>query len=795
MEQASAKLWAKSPDRDFDKNGEGESLLQHSLNVAKNARLVCERLPFAPEVREEIAACLIEAGAFHDIGKAATGFQRMLRQEGFYWRHRHETLSTALARALNPDFDECGLFAVLTHHRNIPEGQIKNVGEKCLPTEEVPPIFSILGDDSTWKQMLSELRENWADFEEVLLQLQDKHGFAWRKINSADFFLDFGINDRFLFRDNQKKNIPKEKRWRASLLRGLLITSDHLASAVDRETGEHPDILDVPVLMEFEEAIKQKELPAGKDLLTYQEKAAETKGDAILKAPTGAGKTLAALLWAKRNQSENGRLFYVLPFTASINAMAKRFIEIFGEHQVGILHHKNADILFRLLEKDELSLQVKNKQAKHLKSLAKEMYHPIRVTTPHQILRFALRGRGWETGLAEFVNSCVIFDEVHAFEPLITGLTLATARLLTSEPFNAKVLFTSATIPKFLEKLIKKELEIDESHVVEPNPQDKKDAEICDKKRHKIEVCEGNLFDDLPEITGEIKESRQSTLVFCNHVKTSQQVYEELRNGYGFTDVTLLHSRFNGRDRTEIETKITRKKTKEERAELADALKKNPLQTPILVATQAVEVSLDIDYERGYSEPAPADALGQRLGRVNRKGERLSAPIVIYAEPTNGHLYDETLTDKTVELLRNVKGELSEQELTSIVDSVYENGYSPVAQCEFEKGLSNESIKNFANEIIAGTHVAWTDTIFEQTDAQIEVLPQSLYGEFSNLRRGKRYVEAQQLFVPIRWGTYHKAKAMNAIRYDGDLREYIVTFAYDKYKGLDSSNFDGSNIC
>jgi len=204
--------------------------------------------------------------------------------------------------------------------------------------------------------------------------------------------------------------------------------------------------------------------------LTYQDKAAETKGSAILKAPTGAGKTLAALLRAKRNQSENGRLFYALPFTASINAMAKRFIEIFGENQVGILHHKNADILFCLLEKDEMSLQVKNKQAKHLQRLAKEMYHPIRVTTPHQILRFALRGRGWETGLAEFVNSCVIFDEVHAFEPLITGLTLATASLLTSEQFNAKVLFTSATIPKFLENLIEKELEIDVSHVIEPNP-------------------------------------------------------------------------------------------------------------------------------------------------------------------------------------------------------------------------------------------------------------------------------------------------------------------------------------
>ncbi|HEY0433882.1 MAG TPA: CRISPR-associated helicase Cas3', partial [Chitinophagaceae bacterium] len=592
----------------------------------------------------------------------------------------------------------------------------------------------------------------------------------------------------------QGKQIERERRWQASLLRGLLITSDHLASAIDREKGLHPEILDVPKLVDFEDAIKRKELPEGKDLLSYQKKASETKGNAILKAPTGAGKTLAAMLWASRNQSENGRFYYVLPFTASINAMARRFIEIFGRENVGVLHHKNADFLFRLMEKDEMSLKLKNQQAKHLQSLAREMYHPIRISTPHQILRFALRGRGWETGLSEFVNSCVVYDEVHAFEPLITGLTLATAKLLQSDLFNARILFTSATIPRFLERLIKENLEIDESHAIEPNPNDEKDAEVTDKKRHKIVIREGNLYDNLPVIVSEIKASRQSTLIFCNHVKTSQQVYEKLKEEYDFTDLTLLHSRFNGRDRTEIEINITLKKSDDEKNKSADLIEKNPLLTPILVATQAVEVSLDIDYECGYSEPAPADALGQRLGRVNRKGERPAAKVDIFAEPTNGYLYDQTLTDKTVELLRAVTAELSEQELTEIVDKVYEDGYPQDAQDEFEKGLNNRSIKNFSEEMIAGTHVTWTDIIFEKTDAQIDVLPQSLFGEFSMLREQSRFIEARQLLVPIRWGQYHKAKAMNAIKYNEKLREHVVTLFYDKKKGLDSDKLDGENI-
>ena len=793
MEKSHEILWAKSVDYEIDKDGNGESLFRHSCNVARNAQKICERLPFPKEERAKLAEILIEAGAFHDIGKAAIGFQKMLRVKDWFWGHRHETLSTALACVLNPNLDETTLFAILTHHKDIPTG---NNDKGVLPTGELPPDFFFTGEEVQWKEMLQHLRENWQVFQDFLTDLDREFNFNWKTVEITDELLNLGIAGDWLYRDNdgQKKHISKEKRWQASILRGLLITSDHLASSIDREKKEHPEILDIPVLYDFEMAIKQNELPAGKDLLPYQMKAAETKGNAILKAPTGAGKTLAALLWASRNQSENGRFFYVLPFTASINAMARRFNDIFGRNNVGVLHHKNADFLFRLMEKDEMSLKLKNRQAKHLKSLAKEMYHPIRISTPHQILRFALRGRGWETGLVEFVNSCIVYDEVHAFEPLITGLTLATAKLLQGEPFNAKILLTSATIPKFLEKLIKENLGIDELHVIEPNPNDEKDKVVTDKKRHKIEVREGNLFENLPKIVSEIKQFRQSTLIFCNHVKTSQQVYDELKNKFVFTDVTLLHSRFNGRDRTEIETKITRKLSKEKKAELKEKVELNFLATPILVATQAVEVSLDIDYERGYSEPAPADALGQRLGRVNRKGERAAAPIVIFTEPTNGYLYDEELTNKTVELLKNVNGEMSEQELTEIVDKVYEAGYSPIAQSEFEKGLNNSDIVNFAEKITAGTHIKWTDEIFEKTDAQIEVLPQTLLNEFNLLQKNKRYVEARQLFVPIRWGQYHKSQKMNAIRYDKDLRGHIVTLAYSGDTGLDSDKLDDSNL-
>lgn len=624
MTEPHRRLWAKSPDKDGATPHEGESLLQHTLNVARVAEMVCRRLPMPPEEREELARVLTEAAAYHDLGKAASGFQASLRNKDRRWGHRHETLSTALARVLNPQFGERALFAVLTHHRSIPHDGISS-GEKCLPKEELPPFNPRIYSDAVWKKMCAELRENWAEFCDLLDHLRAGLRIEMLPVERDAPLLDLGLQREWLARDNRKQQkIGDADKWRASLLRGLLVTSDHMASAIDRRTGRHPQPLDIPRIADYSETIKRKEL-RNNDILPFQRRAAETEGNAILKAPTGSGKTLAALLWTANNQAENGRFFYVLPYTASINAMTDRLRGIFEveggtdpdaharQRCVGVLHHRNAAYLFRSMEDDdETSTKLRNEQARLLSSLAREMYHPIRVCTPHQILRFALHGRGWEIGLSEFRRACFVFDEVHAFEPLIAGLTLATVRLLKSNPFDARVLFTSATIPRFLEQIIKAEIGIDDRNIIAPDPNDERDGEVCGKRRHKIEVRRGDLLNSSNTIADEIEGSGETALIVCNHVATSQQVYKYLTETRGFDDVMLLHARFNPEDRNRIERRITSED-----------------KPAILVATQAVEVSLDIDYDRGYIEPAPADALGQRLGRINRKGAKPDAARVV----------------------------------------------------------------------------------------------------------------------------------------------------------------------
>src|SRR5581483_7089018 len=313
----------------------GESLTAHTAWCLKAGRALLASLPLPAQERQQLESDTLLAVALHDAGKAASGFQRVLRGEQKDWGgRRHEILSAAFA-SLFPDIAPAVLFAILTHHKDIPTAGITGEYRRTrrLPWEQLP-----WEDDLTpvWQEMVEEWQKNKEPFRQEwakICRALRRSDLAYPSQDLTALALSRIWMNRSTGKKGQRRFFSFSHRYYTSLVRGLTIAADHLGSA-HHVPPSIPDLKAFSVL--------------GQELRPFQKQSGDTEGSAILRAPTGSGKTEAALLWAQRNQRPNGRLFYILPYTASINAMYRRLGPgvsadrpgVFGVDNVGLLHSR-----------------------------------------------------------------------------------------------------------------------------------------------------------------------------------------------------------------------------------------------------------------------------------------------------------------------------------------------------------------------------------------------------------------------------------------------------------------------
>ena len=554
----------------------------------------------------------------HDLGKCASGFQRDPRK----WGYRHEILSTPFAAFLNLSDDERNLIAlaILTHHRTLDEIETR------LPSREHPGEFA---------EKVEELLKNRDYIEGIFfgrVPYWELYFFGKRKgvFNPPEDWVEqircYDFDSLLTWYERNFR-----KYWNELVfLRGILNASDHLASA-----GE----LAVRLLSDIRTAIESKVPP--EHWRPLQREAAEREGNLILRAPTGYGKTEASLLWANRNafRTKKGiasRIFYVLPYKASINAMHSRLLALFHEPElVGVLHSSSA-----------FSLYSSELEYKRLSSLYRKIYTLLKVTTPFQLMK-PFFGVGFpEMGLTELTGSLLIFDEIHAYEPNVLGIILAMLELL--KEMKAKTLVMSATLPEFLKELLR---EVLKPYLLNTPPEE------ADRfTRHCVNVIDGSM-DEVEELLAEVR-AEGPVLVACNTVTRAMEVYSRLRNDY---NVMLLHSRFTYGDREEKESKLL----------------SNLSEYDVVVATQVVEVSLDVSFSAIITEPAPLDALIQRFGRVNRRGFGEPRDVHVLTKGGEGdkRIYPMEVVRESLRLLEELNGKPL---LESIVPELVTRAYEPL---------------------------------------------------------------------------------------------------------------------
>jgi len=720
-----------------------ESLIEH---IEKSLKVFSSLRKSYPEVIDICGVShlwdnLFFAVFLHDFGKIANGFQEELTT-GKNWNYRHEILSASFVSSLDIDEEDKKAIAlsIITHHKDIQELREKYA---TYPEGNNPGFYR-------YKEKLQEIDltdlNNLLDY---IPEFSDKYLSKklnnYHHLNSYEEMVDaYKVYVLPYYRAYINKELTSLHKIYGIFMRGFLIAADHLASGgeigIKRAVETIENYIQFPILT------------------SVQKYAKKHKGDLFLISPTGSGKTEAALFWAHSNQnpSFSKRTFYILPYTASINYMYKRFINLFGDDKlVAILHGKSSYFIYKFFSEDKTGIsyeEAKNFTRKY-QSLAKKIFKPYKITTPFQIIKNFFNLKGFEQNISEMAGGLFIFDEIHSYDPHTTALIMEVSKFI-KENLKGKFLFMTATMPDFLKRNFQNELNINEEIKMEKTELDK-------FTRHKIKILQGNIWDYINCIKEDIKNGKK-VLVVVNTVKQAQDVYKHL--GKKVPNSALLHSRFILRDREKIESSLENQN--------------------LLVGTQVIEISLNIDYDVLYTEPAPIDALLQRFGRVNRRGEKGLSSVYIFTEGSGisenrKSIYSKERTLKSINVLKNVDI-LCETIIQGIINEVYKDGYS-----EDEKRIIkdvSESFQKFYKSNVPFIDSPKKESDFYELFKNVEVIPVSFYKEYIREIEEKRFFEAMKYIMSIPLNQYAFLKNSGKISHS-EFGIFVDTL-YDENYGL-----------
>lgn len=715
---------------------DGETLEEHTIHCLEIFSQLREIFPDIdkktghPHFYEDVFNALF----FHDFGKAAIGFQESLERKGKPWRYRHEILSVPFVDCLNVDDNDFIKTLVLTHHRDLKD------------------LIAYAEDDlytgPTFRDHLKEIKPNLDALNVFLKKYPEIHerffGGAGMAVNPITSISDYGPEcwenvrtEAYSWLDDEE--CRKFLKPIGIFGKGFVNSCDHLASGGVRNLKKPLHSLD--------------SVFAFPEFTTVQKRCQTLRGDAIVLSPTGSGKTEASLFWATQNLNagHGNRIFYTLPYTASINAMYRRlqkeFMPYYGGDSacVSLLHGKASYFLYRAFEDP--------REFRAVKDLSRKIYSPYKIMTPFQSIRHMFSLKGYEAGLLEMYQGTFILDEIHSYDPRTVGLILSMCEFLKRD-LDAKILLMSATLPTFVKDLFAETLDIGNIIRMDKN-------ELNEYLRHRCTITDGTILDNIEMIREYLSDNslgKKKVLVVCNTVNQAQEVYLRLKDSAGSS--RLLHSKFILRDREKIER------------EVADL--------DLLVGTQAIEVSLDIDYNVCFTEPAPIDALIQRFGRVNRRRKKGICDVFVFSRGSESdrYIYNQNLVQKTLTCLGEM-GLLYEWELQGATDRIYNNGFG-----DGEKEFSNARslFSGIINDIVPFSNSDRHDSDYYRLFNSREGVPEIFRTAYLDHIQEKEVYEAMQYTLPISNGQYYRLKHEDRI--SNDEGQYFIDAKYDPEVGL-----------
>jgi len=553
--------------------------------------------------KSKIRDLIFFSAYFHDMGKATKEFQNTIR-EGT--KSYHSLYSASVLVGIE-DFDflegeryiNLLLVVALTHHTLLPYG-VKDVDFEFLDEAE---------------EFFNGYKKSYENY----LKKSCKYSFEFDIENNMKVELE-AIEDELQYIKSKHK-----LRTLYTYVSGILNLADWLASARFSGTTTPITFNTQPSKDEFMKHLSFDTLRKFQNNLSFNSKSV------LVEIPTGEGKTEGSLLWAIHNlYNQHSKIIYTLPTQTTSNKLYERVQSFFDKNECGLIHSSAKIFLEKEYERENGEV---DDIFKSDFLLSKSFNKPVTVSTIDSLLKYFINIGRFNIATKNFLNSVVVIDEVHTYDFKLMGFMKRFLELCNE--LDVKVCLMSASIPNKIKELL----------CIESYPLITQ-KDLFEKKANEIIKVEESLDDNFYLILEKFQVGK-NILIIRNTVNSATKTYSELNAlGIKSEDMVLYHSTFKKGDRTKKEELIFKK--------LED---KKPF---ILIATQIVEVSLDIDFDVMFTDNAPIDSLIQRFGRVNRKKSiERKGEIYIY-KVENPLPYRDAILDLTFETIKDGYFELGE---------------------------------------------------------------------------------------------------------------------------------------
>jgi CRISPR-associated endonuclease/helicase Cas3 len=586
-------------------SGVTRSLIGHSLDVAHSAYAMLtrgtsrRRLGAAAglDLTDVHVSRLAVLVGLHDVGKTTNGFQDRINGRGRGTGHVAEAVAVVNAHGALPDAVRSAICADLINVWCDEPGSIL-YAIFCHHGEPVPQLRI---DTAT-----ASLTQQWASIS------------AYDPIAEVDA-LTRKLLDVFPQSLENAVPFPATKRFE-HLLAGLTMTADWMGS----DTRFHPldgdesrptaaiNLLDGTRWSGWHSGSKPQALlghyrPRGAQVSMLELPLAEQL--VFVEAPTGSGKTEAALIWADRLVAAGlvDGMYFAVPTRSAATELHDRISKVMGNVHAALLGRVVRAVPGMIdVDRPPGIWDEPTAPTWALGSTRRVMSAPIAVGTIDQAMLAKLRTRhSWLRAWC-LARQLLVVDEVHASDPYMSEIIahLVQEHLLT----GGYALLMSATLGETLRAKLERRPRVDISAATaRPYPEvatpDKRiSVEIAGVRTTNIVIQDHAVAIERAQ---DVAKQGAAVLWVRSTVADALDDYHTLQAGGA--PVMLHHSRFADVDRQYLDRQVL--------GLIGLGARRKGI---VIVGTQTLEQSLDIDADLLVSDAVPADVFIQRLGRLHR---------------------------------------------------------------------------------------------------------------------------------------------------------------------------------